>query len=138
MANNLGINQKVIFTGFRKDVGGLIFSMDIFVFPSIWEGFGLALIQAMACGRPVISTKTGIAPEIIVSGENGILVTAGNPDELSDAVIKLLSNGKSAEGMGEAAKKLVTERFSEKKMVEGYEKVYETMKGGCVDGNFGK
>ncbi len=123
-STKLGIKDRITFTGFCEDVIPFLSCMDIFVFPSLWEGFGLALIEAMALGKPSITTDVGIVPEIINDGINGILIEKEDSVQLSNAIVRLLSDEREALLIGIAAKKTIEERFSLREMIEKYEKVY--------------
>lgn len=124
-AEKLGIKDKIIFAGFRKDIAPFLSLIDVFVFSSLWEGFGLALIEAMALGKPVVATKVGIVPEIIKDGINGFLVEKKSPPALSKAIIRLLSDKGLSTAMGEAARTTVKGMFTEQAMVGKYEKIYK-------------
>ena len=123
----LGIKEKISFLGFRKDMKDIYSAIDIFVSSSLRESFGLALIEAMAAGKPVVATALGIAPEIIKNGENGFLVTPGNPAEISEALSILLSNDDKRREMGASAKRTIESRFSQQKMVKEYEAIYRSL-----------
>ena len=64
---------------------------DLFVLPSLYESFGLVTVEAMACGKPVVATSTGVVPELALDGEGGIMVPPGDARELAKAIIMLLS-----------------------------------------------
>jgi len=92
-ANELGVRDAVIFYGLKtkKDIAQFMRNADFFVLPSIWENLPCVLIEAMACGLPVIATKVGGVPEI-VNEETGILVLPKNPKALSSAILYMLDH----------------------------------------------
>ena len=96
LAINLKLEGKVIFTGFvsEDEKWDLLKRCDVFVLPSIVEAFGIAVIEAMACGKPVIATRIGPFPEIIRDGETGILVPLHSLVRLADAIIDLAQDKK--------------------------------------------
>ena len=99
-AAELGLSNRVIWTGFRSDVPELLRLCDIFVLPSVREPFGRAIIEAMATGRPVVATKSGGVPEIVVDGQTGLLVPPQDAQSLAGAIEALLTNQQYAQQMG--------------------------------------
>ena len=103
---------------------------DVFVFPSMWnEPFGMPIIEAMATGVPVVATRGGGIPELIIDGETGLLVERGDAKALADAIIRLLSDEELRKSMGKAARKRAIELFSWERIVENllnqYKKICE-------------
>ncbi|USP40445.1 glycosyltransferase [Acinetobacter sp. XS-4] len=98
LANNLGINSNVKFLGIRNDISKLLNACDLFISSSAWEGFGLAILEAMICKKPIVATETDGAKELLNS-EN--LVEIGNPELLAKkALQKLQSNLRTIEYSG--------------------------------------
>lgn len=124
LAGHLRIQDRVIFTGFRRDVFQLMAAFDIFVLPSLWEGFGIVLLEAMALGKPVVGTEVGGIPEIIDNGLNGFLVEPRNPQQLAEKILKLLRNETLRNQMGQNGMQKVRDRFSIQRTVRETEKVY--------------
>lgn len=91
-AKKLDLKKRVIFTGFieEKDVPTLMAGAKVFVLPSFWEGFGIPVIEAMACGTPVVVSNAGSLPEIV--GEAGIIVNPYDPEEIASGIKKVLDN----------------------------------------------
>lgn len=81
--------ENVEFLGFREDIGSYIRVLDIFAFPSLMEGFGSSILDAMSAEVPIVASKAGGIPEIIEHGHNGLLCETGNPESLADAVLLL-------------------------------------------------
>jgi glycosyltransferase involved in cell wall biosynthesis len=100
LTSTLGLNDVVEFMGFQEDVAAFIKNSDIYVHPAVYEPFGIAVIEAMACGKCVIATKTGGIPEIVVDGITGHLVPPRNPVALAEAIIWAINNTKTIEKMG--------------------------------------
>lgn len=103
-AKTLGIDNNIIFTGLRRDIPALLASMDIFIFPSLWEGLPNALIEAMAAGKPIIATDIPPVREVLSSGEIGILVPPNNSDAIADSIEFLLHDETLAENLRTAAR----------------------------------
>jgi len=102
-----GMSDHIIFTGWRLDAMQIVALMDILVHPSLSEGFGRAVLESMALGKPVIASKVGGLRELISDGENGFLVDAGNPIQIAEKLRLLLANKELRERMGKEAKKTV-------------------------------
>ncbi|MDI6591922.1 MAG: glycosyltransferase family 4 protein [Patescibacteria group bacterium] len=100
-------------------------AFDVFVLPSLKEGFPWVILEAMGAGLPIIATRTGALPEIIENGINGILVEPKDSQALALAIKKILENKKLAEKFGQNAKERVKQKFSLKKMLERTEKIYK-------------
>lgn len=86
-ARELGIQDRVLFTGQREDIASLLKSMSLFVLPSLWEGLPTVVLESMACGVPVVATDVPGTDELIHNQVNGILVPPGDPQSLADAII---------------------------------------------------
>jgi len=128
VAHKLGIGQQVIFTGFRSDVDSLIQSFNLFVFPSLEEGFSQAIMEAMIFAIPIIATRVGGMPEIIISNKTGILVPPHEPQVLAREILRLMHNPGLAQKLGEAGKFQVRNNFSFPQCLEQIENLYEELK----------
>jgi glycosyltransferase involved in cell wall biosynthesis len=104
LSRRLRIDQNVIFTGYQEDVPKILSIFDIKVLPSLTEGFGLVIVEAMAMGKPIIATNVGGTKEILKDGETGLLVPSKDPKILSEKIIYLLSNEGEAKRLGMKAK----------------------------------
>lgn len=124
-AADLGLGGRIAFTGDRRDTPRLLAAMSVFVMPSRYESGPYTLLEAMAAGRPVVTTPVGVAPELIVDGQNGRLASIGDASALADAVLSLLRSPAAASLMGEAGRTAVVNRFSSRTMVDDVERVYE-------------
>ncbi len=129
-ARHFGIRDHVFFVGTTLDTRVPMALMDVFVFSSRWpEGFGLALIEAMAAGKPVVATPVGAVPEIIVHDDCGWLVPPEDPQALADALAMLLRDPATSLRLGTRAQARIRERFSLRRMVDGVEAVYRELLG---------
>lgn len=124
---NLELSDRIIFTGFRKDVKEILSALDILVLSSLREGFPMITLEAMAMGKPVVATDIEGIKEQVVNGETGILVPPKNPKALAEAIIKLAKSKELREKMGSAGRKLVEEKFNIKKIVKQYEQLYPSL-----------
>ncbi len=119
--NNL--EQEIILAGFFSNVRDFLNSIDIFVFPSIWEGFGYALVEAMAEELPAVAFVKTSNPEIIPNKEIGFLVDYPDIDEFADTVFKLAQNPNLRKQVGEKAKESVIRRFNFDVIIREWEKL---------------
>jgi glycosyltransferase involved in cell wall biosynthesis len=132
-AKRLGIEAQVRFLGLRGDVPVLLATSDVFVLPSLSEGLSIAILEAMAAGRPVVTTRVGGNPELVLHGQTGILVPPADAPALASAVIALLTNPAAARRLGENGQRHVTERFGIEAMVRQYEAIYNAALKGTRD-----
>ncbi len=125
-AKKLGISDKVIFLQDINDTERIYNVSSVFVCPSTWqEPFGAVIAEAMACGVPVVATKVGGIPEIVVDGETGMLVDPKNADAIAKACLKILKDTKLRENMGIAGRKRVEDLFDQKRMVRETIELYQ-------------
>ena len=118
-----GIEKKVRLTGFRGDIGKVICSLDILVFPSIApEAFPLTVLEAMSLGKPVIASDIGGIGEIIEDGVNGMLIEPNRPEQITEKIIYLFKHPELFDKIGEKAKEVVEQKFSLNKYVKAMEK----------------
>jgi glycosyltransferase involved in cell wall biosynthesis len=129
---SLDIGGSVRFTGFvaNNRLPGLLRSMDIFVLPSVSESFGVAAVEAAACGLPVIASNTGGLPEVVLNGETGFLVPPGKPNAIAQKAILLIKDAAMRRRMGEAGRKFVEENYVWEKNAEQMERLYQRVLGG--------
>jgi glycosyltransferase involved in cell wall biosynthesis len=120
LRSRLGIEQKVTFLGLRRDVATVMRNLDIFALSSKTEGFSIACIEAMACGVPVVSTRSG-GPEQILNERCGILVPVGNPEELAAAIHRLTLDAELRRSFAAAGVERAREEFSLGRMLARYE-----------------
>ncbi len=123
----LGLNGTVRFLGAVPRAARLLPHFNIFVLSSVWEGMSNGLLEAMAAGRPVVATRVGGNPEVVVDGVSGLLVPPRDPQAMADAVLRLLREPELARRMGEAASRRVEKEFSLPRMVHRMESLYDEM-----------
>jgi len=124
-AKDLGV--EVRFLGPREDVSLVLSALDVFVLPSLSEGMGLSLMEAMAAGLPVVATEVGGVPELVVDGETGVLVPPGDPDALAGAILDCIGDREKAVEMGRRGKERVCALFSLPRMIQEHEALYEEL-----------
>lgn len=118
------LEQKVHLAGFRKDIPDVMKTIDVLLTPSLWEGFGIVLIEAMASGKPCVATKTSSIPEIVEDSVNGFLVPPEDSQSIAESLIKLISNPQLVRQMGQAGIQTINEKFTIDKMIKEYEKLF--------------
>ncbi len=123
--NDLGIKENVLFLAETENTRDALAAMDIFVMPSLQEGLGLALMEAMAQGLPVVGSAVGGIKSLIQDKLNGLLVEPADQAELAEAMIKLLGDRSMRRDLGEQARKFIMGSFSQEKMVNQTEGVYK-------------
>jgi L-malate glycosyltransferase len=128
---HLHLEKHVLLPGFREDVLALLKGFDIFVMSSETEGLGTSILDAMACGRPVVGTKAGGIPEVVEDGVTGLLVEPHNPAALAQAITALLQDDALRSRMGAAGLARVREHFTVDRMVADTIAVYEQVLGGA-------
>jgi glycosyltransferase involved in cell wall biosynthesis len=127
LCRELKIDNSVTFTGKinYENLRQLLEKIDIYAFPSLSELFPLAILEAMAAGKPIVATDVGGIHEAMEDGKNGILVPPKNPQRLAEAIIELIRNPEKAKRMGEENRKTAMERFSMEKIAAQITKCYE-------------
>lgn len=128
-AADLGLRDDVVFLGRHGSVEELLPCADLFLLPSQSESFGLAALEAMACGAPVVASRAGGLPEVVEDGVAGYLLPPGAIEEMAEAGIRILSDDALAARLREGARRIAVERFSAKAIVPRYEKLYERVLG---------
>jgi glycosyltransferase involved in cell wall biosynthesis len=118
------LEKHVFLAGFRPDVLSVHKAFDIFVMSSVTEGLGTSLLDAMACGKPIVATTAGGMPEVVVDGQTGLLVPPRDHEAMANAIIRLLTDVRARRAMGAAGEARVRERFSAERMVQDTLAVY--------------
>jgi glycosyltransferase involved in cell wall biosynthesis len=116
--------KRVQLPGFRKDLDRILPCLDVLAHPAHMEGLGVSLLQAAACGVPLVGGRAGGIPEIIQPGLNGELITPGDTAALVRELNKVLGSTELRQRYGQAGRQWVVERFSVDAMVEGNLGVY--------------
>lgn len=122
-----GWPDRVKLPGFRDDLDRVLPCVDLVVHPAAMEGLGVSLLQAAACGVPIVATRAGGIPEVVIDGRNGALVAPGDAAALGTAIVALLEAPALRRRYGEAGRALALERFSVDAMVAGNRAVYESV-----------
>ena len=126
-AKESDVEDIVFFLGFRKDVPKILSSLDLFVLSSYLEGMGSSILDAMACRLPVVATRVGGIPEVVIHRETGLLVPPRNPSALARAILKLYYNRTLASRLGQRGYELVHKRFSAEAMAGKVVRLYERL-----------
>jgi glycosyltransferase involved in cell wall biosynthesis len=127
IASKLGIADKVVFAGMRKDVPEILSILDVFVLPSLNEGLPMALLEAQAAKVPVIGTRVGAIPDVVEDRLTGILIPPKNPQSIAEAIIMILSDKKFADGIAQKGFERVRDNFSSEKMGDKYLSIYKEL-----------
>jgi L-malate glycosyltransferase len=125
LASSLGISGRVAFLGSFPRIEDLLAECDLFLLPSIEESFGLAALEAMASGVPVIAAKTGGIPEVVEDGVSGYLFDKYDVEAMAQGAIKLLNTPELHQQLAKAARDRAVNNFTEHQIVPMYEKAYE-------------
>jgi glycosyltransferase involved in cell wall biosynthesis len=134
-ARDLGISDKTFFLGMRRDVPELLSAMDVFVLPSLWEGFGNALLEAMAASRPVIASDIPPSREVVGHEKNGLLVPVKDSSAIAASIKRLLRYPSLSERLGDAASKTVAANYTMEATVKKYMSLFsEILKGKGLKG----
>lgn len=120
----LGLENHVFFSPSTQDTSMPLSIMDIFVFPSLNEGLGLAIIEAQAMGLAVVASDVGGIYTLVKEGSTGLLVRPKDAQALAEAILKLLKDKKVARELGGRARAQVEKQFNLKKMIDDIEQVY--------------
>jgi glycosyltransferase involved in cell wall biosynthesis len=123
-ARALGLGDRVVFTGWRRDLPLIYPDLDVLVVSSNNEGTPVSAIEAMAAGCPVVATCVGGLPDLVADGETGCLVPPRDPAALAAGILRLLGDRETARRLGEAARAAVAERFAVKRLCRDVENLY--------------
>lgn len=126
-ARDLGVTDRVRFTGTRRDLEELFAAADGFVLPSLWEGLPISLLHAMAAGLPVVSTAVGGNTEVVVHGETGWLVPPRDSAALREAIERLTGDCELRSRLGKEAREVASARFSIARYVAEIDGLYERL-----------
>jgi len=119
-------------TSYREDVPELLASLDIFAHPSLWEGFGLAILEAMSMAQPIIATRVSAIPELVADGVSGILVPPADSQSLAQAMLELARDEQLRHRLGHAARERWQRLFSVEGMIKKTRQLYECLLTGTL------
>ena len=127
LATSLGVGGRVEWAGWSEHPRSRLGDFDVFVLPSRMEGLGIVLCEAMLAGLPVVASRVGGIPEVVVDGTTGLLVPPDDPIALSDAIARLLGDAELRARMGAAGRRRAEELFTASVMARAYELLYEEL-----------
>ncbi|MBI2875296.1 MAG: glycosyltransferase family 4 protein [Candidatus Tectomicrobia bacterium] len=127
LAVELGIEREVLFIDYVSDIPKIYSVLDVLIVPSRWEGFGLILVEAMAAGKPIVATRVGPIPEVVVSGETALLVPPSSPHCIASEAVFLLQNPDRAREMGQKGRER-SKRFSWEKAGMQLDDLYQGLR----------
>lgn len=127
LADSLSIRKAVVFAGHQTDVPPLLEVMDIFVLPTLREGFGVVFAEAMAMGKATVGSRIGPVAEVIEDGITGYLAPPEDPEEFAKRTLELLADQDKRRAFGEAGRRRVETMFSEERMCETIESHYRRL-----------
>jgi N-acetyl-alpha-D-glucosaminyl L-malate synthase BshA len=130
LSRELGVFEDVRFLGKQEPIEEILSIADAFIMPSGSETFGLAALEAMACGVPVVATNIGGLPELITDGETGFLCPLDDVSCFADRIRSLLDDESLHDNMGRAARESASDRFDVNRIIPMYEEYYERVKAG--------
>lgn len=125
--HTLGLGDRVHFLGWRDDARAMMAGLDVLLAPSLWEGFGLVFLEAMALSVPVISTRVSAIPEVVVDGETGWLVPARDEQAIAAALGEALDQPSVRQARGAAGRRRLETQFSAEVMVERTLEIYRSL-----------
>lgn len=128
-ASRLGLDGRVLFLGRRDDIPQLLAACDVFALPSLYEGSSLAVLEAMAARRAVVSSAIGGTAELIADGESGLLVPPGDDEALAAALRRLLADPALRERLAGHGRERAERDFSREAMGKRVESIYEELLG---------
>lgn len=128
-AAGLGVADRVHFLGWRTDAAAIFAALDIFLMPSLWEGFGLVLLEAMAQAVPVVGSEVSAIPEVVAHGETGLLCPPRDVAALAEALGELLDDPARRRQMGQAGRARLESHFNPARMVEETATLYRQYLG---------
>ena len=128
-AVELGVADRVTFLGKHTSVDELLACADLFLLPSESESFGLAALEAMACGTPVVASRVGGLPEVVTEGESGFLLPVGDVEGMAEASLRLLRDDALWQQLSAGARRWAVEEFSVDQIVPRYEELYRKVLG---------
>ena len=127
-AEAIGVRKNIIFTGWKRNAQEILCVFDVFVLPSLNEGMGRVLIEAMALGKPIVASHVGGIINLVKNGENGILVPPRDSTALGNAIIKIIKDKNLAENLGKNGKAMIYPKFDASAMVMKLDNLYQGLR----------
>ncbi|WP_369132306.1 glycosyltransferase [Modestobacter sp. I12A-02662] len=127
LAADLGVADRVHVTGWRHDLAELMRAIDVLALPSRWEAFGIVNLEAMAAAKPVVGFAVEGVPEVVVSGETGLLSPAGDREQLLRDLVRVLTEPELADRLGRAGRRRFVEEFAPERMVAAHVRLYDQL-----------
>ena len=125
LCSSLGLDNDVVFTGFRKDIENVFASFDVFVHTSACqESYGRTILEGMSAGKPVVAFNHGGPGEIVRNGQTGFLIPAGDPRLMAEKIVYLLSDDELRQRMGIEGRRIIRENYSNEKYIKRLEEIY--------------
>jgi glycosyltransferase involved in cell wall biosynthesis len=125
----LGIGRAIFLAGFRDDIPKILNTIDVFVFPSLQEALGTAILEALAMRKAVVASRVGGIPEIVEEGKTGFLVDPGKPAAIAEKVILLLKNPGLRRELGDRGRRFVEAQYDNRLMIRRLEALYRELTG---------
>ena len=122
-----GVDDSFHFVGYREDIGSLLKLMDIFVLSSLSEGLPMAMLEAMAAGLPIVVTRVGGIPQVVINNQNGQLVDKDNPQQLAEALLALVKSKEKRSLTGNNARKTILAKYSMHQMTQKHIELYNSI-----------
>jgi len=127
MVKKLGLEGSVVFPGFMQNMPAFLKTLDVFVMPSLLEGQPISLLEAMASGTPVLASAINGVKETVTHNVDAWLVSPGSPEDLAEALLRLLLNKDLRQKIALNAKRKVAKKFSLENFVSKHVKVYKSL-----------
>lgn len=127
LAQSLGVSKDILFLGQQDTIAPILAASDVMLFPSCCESFGLAALEALSCGVPVVATRSGGVPEVIEHGRVGFLTRVGDIEEMARLTLLLLNDRSLRQEMSARARSYVLRKFNADQWVVKYEQLYQSM-----------
>lgn len=127
LLDHAGVAELAWLPGERGDIPEIMQGLDCFVLPSLAEGISNTILEAMACGLPVIATAVGGNADLVVAGKSGEIIPAADPEAMAKEIIRLANAPARAKAMGQAGRQVIEQKFSMKAMVAAYQGTYDKL-----------
>jgi glycosyltransferase involved in cell wall biosynthesis len=129
LVSQMGLESSVLFTGFQADIPGATAALDISVLPSLFEGMGRVVLEAMAAGKPIIASRVGGIPDLVEDGRSGILVSPADPEKLREALLAVLTQPEFRQKLATGSSVALRPEHTAAHMVDEIHRFYEQVRG---------